>query len=188
MTNDNTNNNSYMVADEFIEETDESTKNNNPGVIRRLLTIMLFIAIPICVGLIASALTSDAMVAFNSMAKPPLAPPAMLFPIAWTILYVLMGLASYIIYKSNTKFEVMRFAAMFLYGTQLFFNFIWSIIFFRESNYMGAFVWLICLWGLVLLMLLSYRKISKTAFFLTIPYILWLTFAGYLNISIALMN
>lgn len=67
-----------------------------PGVLRRLLTLIIFMAIPLGVGLIASALTSDAMEAFKDMEKPPLAPPAMLFPIAWTILYILMGLASYI--------------------------------------------------------------------------------------------
>lgn len=159
-----------------------------PGVLRRLLTLIIFMAIPLGVGLIASALTSDAMEAFKDMEKPPLAPPAMLFPIAWTILYILMGLASYIIYISDTKHNVTRFAAIFLYAAQLFFNFVWSLIFFGASEYMGAFIWLICLWILVLLMLLSYHKISKTAFYLTLPYILWLTFAGYLNIGIALMN
>ncbi len=159
-----------------------------PSIFWRLLIFMIFLAIPLGVGLLASALTSDAMAAFNKMNKPLLAPPAMLFPIAWTILYILMGLASYIIYKSSTKHTVIRFAALFLYAAQLFFNFVWSLIFFRESEYWGAFIWLICLWGLVLLMLLSYRKISKTSFYLTLPYILWLTFAGYLNIGIALMN
>lgn len=163
-------------------------KYSNLGFLRKIIQLIIFLAIPLGIGLLSSILSSDAMSIYSNMNKPPLSPPAMLFPIAWTILYVLMGLASYIIFIAKTDLEIMRFAAIFLYCTQLFFNFLWSIIFFRESQYMGAFAWLLCLWGLVLLMLLAYRKISKAAFYLTIPYLLWLTFAGYLNISIALMN
>lgn len=198
MVNDNietnnieTHNDSYDALGDVTstyEKDNYKSKYSNLGLLRKCLTLLLFIAIPIGVGLISSALTAGSMAAFSTMNKPPLAPPAMLFPIAWTVLYILMGLASYIIYTSDSKNEVTRFAAMFLYGTQLFFNFLWSIIFFNEAQYMGAFIWLLCLWGLVFMMLLCYRKISKAAYYLTIPYILWLTFAGYLNISIALLN
>lgn len=173
-----------VIPDDVIPEY----KSSNPGILRRILTLIIFIAIPIAVGLISSAMTRNSMMEFNSMNKPFLAPPAALFPIAWTILYVLMGLASYMVYTSKTTREFRRFIAMFLYGIQLFFNFLWSIIFFREAQYMVAFVWLVCLWIFVLLMMLTYRKISKAAFYLSIPYIAWLTFAGYLNISIALLN
>lgn len=142
------------------------------------------IAIPLAVGLLSSLLTRGGMEAFNTLRKPPLSPPGWLFPIVWTILYVLMGIASYLILVSKKQTQL----ALAVYGIQLFFNFFWSILFFGLERYLFAFLWLVILWLLILATILLFRQISKTAANLMIPYLVWVTFAGYLNFSIFLLN
>ena len=155
--------------------------------------IWLAIAVPLLGGFLISLLTRDAMGQFNSMKQPPLAPPAWLFPIAWTILYVLMGLASYFIwhqgYVSRKKMDkAISKTALWLYGIQLVFNFAWTLIFFNLGLYWAAFAVLIVMWIMeVALITLSY-KVSKGAFWCLLPYLLWTTFAAYLNLMIAILN
>ena len=142
------------------------------------------IAIPLAVGGISAFLTWDGMQTFQALNKPALAPPAWLFPVAWTILYILMGIASYLVLTSGKPNKL----ALALYSAQLIFNFFWSIIFFGLERYLFAFIWLALLWLLILLTTISFYKISKPAGYLMLPYLLWVTFAGYLNFSIYLLN
>ena len=149
---------------------------------------ILLIVTPILIGIGSAILTKDMMVEYGSIKKPFLSPPASIFPIAWTILYILMGAGAAIVYSSDTANETNRRMGLLFHAMQLILNFFWSIIFFNAKEYLLAFVWLILLWLAVLSMLLNYKKISKSAFILNIPYIVWLTFAGYLNLAVFLLN
>ena len=148
-------------------------------------TLFISITIPLLVGLLSSLLTFSNMSTFQTINKPPGSPPAYLFPIVWTILYILMGIASYLVYTSH---YYNRYNVLFIYELQLIFNFFWSIIFFNYQAYLFAFVWLVILWILVLITTIQFYKINKFAGILMIPYLLWITFAGYLNFMIYLLN
>ncbi len=145
------------------------------------------IAVPLAVGVIASLLTGGGMEAFASLNKPPLSPPGWLFPVVWTILYILMGVASYLVLVQEGDGGQKR-EAIFLYGLQLAVNFLWPIVFFNLEWYLFAFVWLILLWVLVAATLVRFYQISKVAGYLMVPYLLWLTFAAYLNLGIWILN
>lgn len=149
--------------------------------------LFLCIAIPLLVGLVSAALTANSMEVFAMVDKPPLAPPAWLFPVVWTILYALMGISSYLIITSEAGKEEVE-GAIRIYAYQLIVNFLWSTIFFNFGWYLFAFVWLLLLWILVLLMILKFREINKTAAYLNIPYLIWLTFAAYLNLGIWILS
>lgn len=149
--------------------------------------LVIAIAIPLLVGAFAGFLTADSMAQFMQLNKPPLSPPGILFPIVWTILYALMGIASYLVYSSNAKQEDIH-DALSVYALQLFVNFFWSILFFNLEWYLFAFFWLLLLWVLILYTILLFYRISKPAAYLLVPYLLWVTFAGYLNLGIYLLN
>ncbi len=149
--------------------------------------LAICIAIPLAVGALAGFLTKDSMEAFGALNKPALSPPGFLFPIVWTVLYILMGIASYLVITSGQGKNKIR-DAMITYGLQLVFNFFWSIWFFNFGWYLFAFIWLLILWVLIFNTIASFYEISKTAAYLLIPYLLWVTFAGYLNFAIYLMN
>lgn len=149
--------------------------------------LILCIAIPLLVGVVSALLSGGGMEVFASVNKPPLAPPAWLFPVAWTILYTLMGISSYLVLTSKASTEAIQ-EAMNIYSLQLLVNFLWPTFFFNFKWYLFAFFWLVLLWLLVLLMIWKFKDISKLAALLNIPYLLWLTFAGYLNFSIWLLN
>ena len=149
--------------------------------------LAISIAIPLAVGLVSGFLTRNGMQIFAMVNKPPLSPPAWLFPVVWTILYVLMGVASYLVANEGRDREDVQ-KALDTYAVQLFFNFAWSIIFFNFGWYLFAFTWLMAMWALIIRMFLQYKKINKTAAYLTIPYLAWVTFAAYLNLGIYLLN
>lgn len=142
------------------------------------------IAIPLAIGALSSLLTKNSMKSFAMLQKPTFAPPGFLFPVVWTILYVLMGIASYLVLMSRKPTG----NALIVYGIQLVFNFFWSILFFNLGLCMFAFLWLVLLWLLILLTTVLFYQISKPAGYLMIPYLLWVTFAGYLNLGICLLN
>ncbi len=127
------------------------------------------------------------MEAFEQINKPPLSPPGWLFPVVWTVLYIFMGIASYLVLESDSSHKDIINALTF-YGVQLFFNFLWSILFFNFSLYGIAFIWLLILWVLIIITTVLFGKISKLSALLLIPYFLWVTFAGYLNFGIAVLN
>ena len=127
------------------------------------------------------------VVSVSPFRKPFFAPPAWLFPVAWTILYTLMGISSYLILTSGASKADIE-GAIRLYAYQLTVNFLWSTFFFNFGWYLFSFFWLVLLWVLVLMMILRFKDISKVAAYLNIPYILWLTFAGVLNLAIWMLN
>ncbi|MBQ3476210.1 tryptophan-rich sensory protein [Candidatus Saccharibacteria bacterium] len=170
-------------------------KKNNQKISTwgKIWRIALAIAVPLCGGFIISLFTRDAMSKFGSFNQPPLAPPAWLFPVAWTVLYVLMGLASYFIWKKgyDSRKAADKSAsktALIIYGIQLVFNFVWTPLFFSLGWYWPAFAWLLVMWVLIIVLMMKAYKISRPAFWMLLPYIIWCTFAAYLNCGIAILN
>lgn len=152
---------------------------------KKLLAIC--IALPLLVGALSALLTRESMTLFESVRKPPLSPPGWLFPLVWTILYTLMGIASYLVLQADaSKEEIGKAWNVYLY--QLLVNFLWSNWFFNFQLYLFSFFWLLLLWVMILVTLVRFYRISKPAGYLLIPYLLWVTFAGYLNLGIALLN
>lgn len=138
------------------------------------------LAIPLLTGTVAGFLSKDGIAAFAMAEKPPLSPPAWVFPVVWTLLYTLMGISSYLILNADTE-EAVKEKAIRVYGLQLVVNFLWPTFFFQFQWYGFSFLWLLLLWGFVLLMMLRFGAIRKAAAYLNILYLLWLTFAAYLN-------
>ena len=124
---------------------------------------------------------------FEKAVKPPLNPPGWLFPIVWTILFLLMGISAYLIYKSDSDDEE-KTKAVTVYGVQLLVNFFWPIIFFNFSAYLLSSIWIILLLILIILMIKLFYDIDKTAAYLQIPYLIWVVFATYLTIAITILN
>lgn len=147
-------------------------------------TLITCLIIPLTIGSISALLTQNNIKTFNLINKPILTPPSWLFPIVWTILYILMAIASYLVFVSKKPNKT----ALTIYGIQLLFNFFWSIIFFNFELYLFAFIWLVLLWLLIFKTAILFYQISKPAGYLMIPYLLRVTFAGYLNFSIYLLN
>lgn len=150
-------------------------------------TFIISLALPVVTGLISAALTSKTMEKYAFMSKPPLSPPAPVFPIAWTILYIMMGISLYLVLvtRSNNGLKGM---AVLLFILQLAMNFSWSIIFFNLEMYLFAFIWLIGMMIVVIVCAFKFADINKAAAYLLIPYILWLIFASYLNMGAYLLN
>ncbi len=151
------------------------------------ILLSICIAIPLAVGGLSAVVTKDSMEAFSALNQPPLSPPGWLFPVVWTILFTLMGIASYLYLTAMPPMDKAP-KGLLLYGLQLLFNFFWSVWFFNLQAYGFAFVWLLVLWVLILATILEFAKVSKPAAYLLIPYLVWVTFAGYLNLGIALLN
>ena len=139
---------------------------------------------PLAVGALSALISRSGMENYGMMTKPPLAPPAWVFPVVWTVLYILMGVSSYLISESGKSTE----KAMIPYVAQLAVNFLWSPIFFLLENYVFAFIWLIALIVLVVWTAVSFYGIDKTSGLLFIPYIVWLAIAAYLNFGVFLLN
>ncbi len=149
-----------------------------------LKRLIIAILIPEAVGGLSALLSGSMGDSYGSYNQPPLSPPAILFPIAWTILYALMGIASYIVYEEAKN----KNDGLLFYGLQLLVNFLWPIIFFRFEAYWFAVAVIIILVALVIITMVKFREVSKVAFWLMVPYILWLLFATYLNIGVAILN
>ena len=148
-------------------------------------TLIGNLIIPLVVGALSGFLTRNAMDSYQQLRQPPLAPPSILFPIIWTTLFVLMGISAYLVSVST---DGGRYTLPKLYWVQLVVNFIWPFIFFNFGMYLVAFFWLILLIALVAAMIVKFYRISHTAAYLQLPYLLWLIFAGYLNLGILLLN
>lgn len=143
------------------------------------------LVIPLAVGGLASWLNYDGISNFESISKPSFAPPQAVFPIVWTLLYILMGISSYLVYSSN---KAGKKTALIFYALQLAFNFIWTFVFFGMSEYFAAFIVLLILLALTAGMIVTFLPVSKTAAYLQIPYFIWLCFAGVLNYFIYQIN
>ena len=145
------------------------------------------IAIPLLVGGLASFLTRGGMGVFMQLNQPPLSPPGWVFGVVWTILYILMGVSSYLVIQSGAEEEEIN-KALSVYVYQLVVNFLWPTFFFNFGWFFFAFLWLVLLWVLVFIMIRRFYNISKLAGILQIPYLIWLTFAAYLNLGVWLLN
>lgn len=144
------------------------------------------LGIPLAVGGLA-ALLSGGMGDFDTLVKPPLSPPGWVFPVVWTILYLLMGYSSYRVYTSQAPNHKIR-GALKLYIAQLAVNFAWPIVFFAFRLYLPAFFVLLVLWLLIFWTIQRFTRLDTRAGDLLLPYLIWVTFAGYLNLGIYLLN
>lgn len=148
-------------------------------------TLIIFILIPIAVGLLSNLLAGNTANSYSNLKQPFLSPPSFLFPIVWTILYILMGISSYLIFISDSA---LRNKGLRIYFIQLFVNFLWSPIFFGLNLYFLGFLWILLLIFLILLMIFIFYEIKPIAAYLQIPYLLWCSFAAYLSFMIFRLN
>lgn len=151
------------------------------------ILLSICIAIPLSVGGLSALITRTGMETFGALNQPPLSPPGWIFPVVWTVLFTLMGIASYLYLAAMPPMDKAP-KGLLLYGLQLLFNFFWSVWFFNLQAFGFAFAWLLVLWALILATILQFAKVSKPAAYLLVPYFIWVTFAGYLNLAIAILN
>ena len=144
------------------------------------------IGLTLIVGGISSLLTNMGMESYKAAEKPALTPPDILFPIVWTILYALMAVSAARVWLTEESEE--KDKGLKLYVVQLGMNFLWSILFFNFQAYGFSFFWLLGLLSVIVLMTLTFYKSDRIAAYLQIPYILWVSFAGYLNFMVWLLN
>ncbi len=144
---------------------------------------IIYSLLPIIGGTIVGLITSGYM-NYTDIVKPPLSPPGIVFPIVWTILYILMGTSYFITTKDNESNKELDQ----IYLLQLLVNLLWPIIFFILRMYFTAFLWIILLIILVIVMIKELLKVNKLSGYLQIPYLIWLLFATYLNLGITLLN
>nr|WP_300186236.1 TspO/MBR family protein [uncultured Agathobaculum sp.] len=152
-----------------------------------LLVWVIGLGLPLAVGGLAAWLTMGSMAVYGALVQPPLSPPSWVFPVVWSILYLLMGAASVLVWKSDVPQEEKQ-RALRLYAVQLAVNFVWPLLFFRAGWYGTAMLWLFLLIALVLATMAAFRKISPLAAKLLIPYVMWLLFAAYLNVAVWWLN
>ena len=152
----------------------------------RMKSLIKNLAIPLLIGALAGFLTNSDVKEFMTTAnKPFFTPPEWLFPVAWTILYALMGFSAYVIENTSSPRKI---RALTVYYIQLFFNFVWSFIFFSAENYLFAFIWIIALWLLIIATIIEFKMIKSRGAYILIPYLIWVTFAAVLNFSVYLLN
>lgn len=148
--------------------------------------LIISIAIPLLlIGGASALLTMNSMEKYKEINRPALSPPGWIFPVVWTILFILMGIASYIIYESDSPNKA---KALTIYVVQLLLNLSWSLVFFNLDQYWISVAIIIALDILIALNIAFFGSISKVAAFLLLPYMIWALFATYLNISIAMLN
>jgi translocator protein len=153
------------------------------------MKLIISIAIPLIVGFSSAFFTTDAIQGWYATAnKPSFNPPNWIFAPVWTALYVLMGLAFYLIWKSTNTTPAVKQTAITLFIVQLVLNFFWSLIFFKLQFTGWALVEIIAMWLAILFTILWFGKISSTAAWLLVPYICWVSFATVLNYSIWRLN
>ena len=150
-----------------------------------LKQLAISLAVSLGTGFLSGLVTMLGMENFKKANKPPLTPPDFVFPIVWTLLFILMGISAYMIYRSDKQGKTQ---ALIAYGIQLLVNFFWPIFFFHFSAYLLSSIWILLLWLLIILMIKLFYPICKTAALLQIPYLLWVIFAAYLNFGVYLLN
>jgi benzodiazapine receptor len=157
-------------------------KLNNPA------KLIIAVLTPICAGLIGSIFTVQSIPTwYATLVKPELSPPNWIFGPAWTTLYILMGIAAFLVWKKEIKNKAVK-TALIVFAGQLLLNTIWSIIFFGMQNPFWAFIDIIALWIAIVINIIFFYKVSRPAALLLLPYILWISFASYLNYSIWMLN
>lgn len=159
-------------------------------------SLLISLTISLGTGVVSAILTMGGMRDYADLYKPPLSPPGWLFPVVWTILYILMGVAAWLVLETGRagvsgtpqekeqKAEAVRLG-LTLYGIQLLLNGAWSLLFFNQKMYFLAFADLLLLWLAIYLTIQQFKQVNRIAALLLVPYLVWVTFAGYLNLAIA---
>ena len=142
--------------------------------------LFIDILIPVAIGGIVGFIINP-YIDYNSLVQPPLSPPSIVFPIVWTILYVLMGISYYLLKNSSKKEKI-------IYFVQLGVNALWSVFFFIGKFYLFSFIWIVLLDVLVIFMIGIFYHNNKASAYLQIPYLIWILFATYLNLGIYILN
>ncbi|MCH5298712.1 MAG: tryptophan-rich sensory protein [Ruminococcus sp.] len=140
------------------------------------------------VGAVSALVSMPSMGAYQRASKPPLTPPGWLFPIVWTILFLLMGISSYLVFVSKGERREVKNAALTVYASQLVVNFFYPIIFFNLSAYLLAFIWILILLAMVAVMVRLFLRVNRLSGALQIPYLLWVVFATYLTLGVFILN
>lgn len=157
----------------------------------KVKSYIIAILIPLAVGGLSAFLTRDSMDIYREVATPPFMPPSILFPIVWSVLFILMGISSAMVHNtpdSEISDPKDKERGISVYAVSLAFNFVWSLIFFNARAFFVAFVWLFVLLALIIWTIVIYRRVKPAAAYLQIPYAVWVAFAGYLNFGIAVLN
>jgi tryptophan-rich sensory protein len=155
---------------------------------KKILPVIVACLIPLAVGGLSALITAEDIRAYSIIKTPPFAPPGFLFPIVWTVLYILMGISSYLVWKHRKEMPLKVREALTTYAMSLIVNFSWSILFFKFGAFLLSFIWLLLLLYLIIKTIIQYFKIEKISAYLQIPYALWVTFAGILNLAIYFLN
>lgn len=150
-------------------------------MLRKYKPYIIQILIALAVGVLSGFAAKDSFGVYNELIKPSFSPPPTLFPIVWSILYILMGISAALVYKNKNRIP-------FIYKLQLFVNFLWPVIFFNMQAFLFAFIWTLLLFILIAMMISEFRKANKAAANLQIPYLLWTAFAAYLTFFIWLYS
>ena len=153
-----------------------------------ILPYSVGIALPLVVGAISAFLTIESMDIYSIIKTPPLSPPPFIFPIIWTVLFILMGISSTTVFLNRERNSEAARQGLCAYFTSLVLNFGWSLIFFNVGAFLFAFFWLLMLLYFVIRTVIFYFKVDLFSAVLQIPYVLWIIFAGYLNIMIYILN
>jgi len=151
----------------------------------KLKKLLLYVAVTFAFGVIGALLGGETGQIYETLNKPPLSPPGIVFPIVWSILYLLMGISAY--FLSNEK-SPSTSVFLKIYWVQLILNALWPLVFWRFGAYELAAVIIVAILVLVVILTLGSLKINKLSAILFVPYIIWLLFALYLNIGIAILN
>lgn len=152
--------------------------------------LKLLISILICqgAGILGSLFTTPYISTwYQQLNKPPFTPPNWLFAPAWTILFLLMGISLYLVWNKGWENKEVR-KAIFIFAIQLILNIFWSFFFFTLKSLLFAFIEIIILWIAILLTIINFQKVSKTAAYLLLPYLFWVSFASVLNFSVLILN
>ncbi len=155
---------------------------------KKVLGILAFVLICELAGIIGSVFTTPSIPGwYAALAKPPFNPPNWVFAPVWTTLYALMGISAYLVYEKGSRRKEVR-KALAIFGGQLLLNMLWSIVFFGAHMILGAAVIIVFLWGMIVASIWLFFRISKPAAYLLAPYLLWVSFATVLNISLYVLN
>ncbi len=156
-------------------------------MLKKALPLIIAFGFPLGIGYGASKISANSFQIYSELTLPPLAPPGFVFGLVWTVLYLLMGWASYLVWQADSVTSFKK-KALLLYAVQLGVNFFWTLFFFNLSWKLFAFWWLLLLLALLWSCMIRFKKISRPAFWLLWPYLLWGIFAAYLNLSIYFLN
>lgn len=150
----------------------------------------LIVSVIVCelVGLLGTPFTISAIPTwYATLNKPFFAPPNWIFGPVWTLLYFLMGVAIYLIWKQGWQNKKVKMAGIFFLA-QLALNFIWSPIFFGLRAPLLGLIVIVAMWGVIVMTMKKFYPLSRTAFYLLVPYLLWVSFATLLNVAIVILN